>query len=184
MGAGDSPSANGRLRPRTGLSPAEVATLSQLKQVAAVCYRLREGEIEFLLVRTRRGRWTFPKGGSEAGLAQSEAAAAEAFEEAGVQGRIEETSFTSYRRGKLASGKESVVRIVVNAYLFEVERAASPQELNRNPTWFSPDNAKLQMREDRHSENGAELARVIDCAVRRIQRLHNQRAAGTIRCQK
>ncbi len=143
-----------------------------MEQVAAVCYRLREGEIEFLLVRTRRGRWTFPKGGSEPGLCQSRSAALEAVEEAGAQGRIEETSFTSYRRGKRAPAKESTAaQTAVNAYLLEVERLGQPQELNRNPTWFSPAEAKLQMGEDRHPENGVELVRVIDSAVRRIRRV-------------
>jgi 8-oxo-dGTP pyrophosphatase MutT (NUDIX family) len=171
MGAGDTQT-NARLRSR--VSPAEVSTLSQLEQVAAVCYRLCEGEIEFLLVRTRRGRWTFPKGGSELDLTGSQAAAAEALEEAGAQGRIEETSFTSYRRGKRPAVKESAAaHTIVNAYLFEVERLQQAQELNRNPTWFSPVDAKMQMREDRHPENGAELARVIDCAVRRIRRIRN-----------
>lgn len=155
------------------MSLAEVSALSHLDQVAAVCYRLREGEIEFLLVRTRRGRWTFPKGGSEADLTGPQAAAAEAFEEAGAHGRIEETSFTSYRRGRRSAAKEAAAaQTVVKAYLFEVERLEQAQELNRNPTWFSPDAAKLRMREDRHPENGAELARVVDRAVRRIRRLH------------
>jgi 8-oxo-dGTP pyrophosphatase MutT (NUDIX family) len=153
-----------------------------MEQVAAVCYRLREGEIEFLLVRTRRGRWTFPKGRLEAGLTQSQSAALEAFEESGVRGRIEETSFASYRRGKRSAKESAAAHTTVNAYLFEVESLQRPQELNRDPTWFSPDAAKLQMSEDRHTENGAELARVIDCAVRRIRRLHNpvRRPAGPL----
>jgi 8-oxo-dGTP pyrophosphatase MutT (NUDIX family) len=38
------------------------------EQVAAVCYRLGKRGIEFLLVRTRGRRWTFPKGSIESGL--------------------------------------------------------------------------------------------------------------------
>ena len=45
------------------------------EQVAAVCYRVRSGDIEFLLVQTRGGRWTFPKGNSESGLTHAQAAA-------------------------------------------------------------------------------------------------------------
>ena len=52
--------------------------------VAAVCFRILSTEIEFLLVRTRRGRWTFPKGGTEPGLTHAQSAALEALEEAGV----------------------------------------------------------------------------------------------------
>ena len=66
--------------------------------MAAVCYRVRAGEIEFLLVQTGKGRWIFPKGGVEPGLTHAQAAALEAFEEAGVHGRMEEASFTRYVR--------------------------------------------------------------------------------------
>ena len=54
--------------------------------VAAVCYRLKDDEPEFLLVRTRSGRWTFPKGGVDGDATNAEAAAREAYEEAGVKG--------------------------------------------------------------------------------------------------
>jgi 8-oxo-dGTP pyrophosphatase MutT (NUDIX family) len=75
------------------------------KQVAAVCYRVHDGEIEFLLVRTRKARWTFPKGGVEAGLTHAESAALEALEEAGAHGRIEEAPFTSYTLKKMREGR-------------------------------------------------------------------------------
>lgn len=175
MGVGDTPSSNKTLHSgRPEPSPYEFLPVSRLEQVAAVCYRLREGGIEFLLVRTRRGRWTFPKGGPELGLTGPQTAAVEALEEAGAQGRIEEVCFIRYRRGKRAAGKESAAaQTVVNAYLLEVEHLGTPQELNRQPTWFSPNHAKLQLREDRLPENAAELAGVIDSAVRRIRRAHN-----------
>lgn len=163
----------GRARARSDWSPAKVLLPSQLDQVAAVCYRIRGTEIEFLLVKTRKGRWTFPKGGSEPGLTHAQAAALEAFEEAGVRGRIEEVSFTRYRRVKRPNRKESAAATVVHAYLCEVVRLGPPQELNRSRTWFSPYKAKAQLGVDRESENGTELARVVDCAVARIQRLRN-----------
>src|ERR1700739_898837 len=71
--------------------------LRDCEQVAAVCYRIRGGSIEFLLVRTRgSGRWTFPQGNAEPGITQAQAAALEAFEEAGVHGRMQEASFAQY----------------------------------------------------------------------------------------
>lgn len=148
----------------------QVRRLRQCQQVAAVCYRVRKGEIEFLLVQTRGGRWTFPKGGVEPGLTHAQAAALEAFEEAGVHGRMEEISFARYvrRRGQGTgmSGKE----IGTHAHLCEVSRLAPPQEFNRNRTWFSPDKAKRRLREDRTPDYGAELTRVVDRALTRIQR--------------
>jgi 8-oxo-dGTP pyrophosphatase MutT (NUDIX family) len=130
-------------------------------EVSAVCYRIAEQGIEFLLVHTRGGRWTFPKGGVEAGLTHAQAAAMEAYEEAGVHGRIEEAAFACYRRRDLA----------VNAYLCEVLRLEPPQESGRNRTWFSAQKAKRRLREDRTPAEGAEFARVIDRAVARIRRV-------------
>src|SRR5271169_3005360 len=66
---------------------AELRRLKECEQVAAVCYRRRGGNIEFLLVKTGKGRWIFPKGSVEPGLTHAQAAALEAFEEAGVHGR-------------------------------------------------------------------------------------------------
>lgn len=136
------------------------------EQVAAVCYRIRRSKIEFLLVRTRKGRWTFPKGGIVQGFTRAQSAALEALEEGGVHGRIEEASFARYTLRK-SGGSESEV----HAFLCEVLRMNAPQELNRQPTWFAPDKAQLRLKEHRAEENGDELARAVDRAVSRIRRL-------------
>jgi 8-oxo-dGTP pyrophosphatase MutT (NUDIX family) len=154
-----------------------VRKLRECEQVAAVCYRVRGGGIEFLLVRTSSGHWTFPKGRVEPGLTHAQAAAIEAFEEAGVHGRIEEASFGRYvrrERGKMrnsssrSGGKSAEKETVISAHLCEVLRLGPPQEADRNPTWFSPGKAKRRLQEDRTPDFGAELARVVDRAVARI----------------
>jgi 8-oxo-dGTP pyrophosphatase MutT (NUDIX family) len=149
--------------------------------VAAVCYRVRSASIEFLLVRTRRGRWTFPKGGIEPRLTRAQSASIEAFEEAGVHGRIEQVSFARYRRGKRGSMREPVV---VHAYLCEVLRLDAPQEPDRSRTWFCPEKAKWHLRAARAHDNGEELARVVDRAVARIQRLRSREATAADALQK
>jgi 8-oxo-dGTP pyrophosphatase MutT (NUDIX family) len=161
--------------PRSGhfVKLADLRKHSECEQVAAVCYRLRRGQIEFLLVRTRgSGRWTFPKGSAEPGLTQAQAAALEAFEEAGVHGRIEEASFTRYTSRRPA--RKSVARslpgkVGINAFLCEVTRLCPPKEARRNRTWFSAPVAKLELREGRERAEGASFARVVDRAVARIQ---------------
>ncbi len=177
--------------PRTHQSSVKFFRLSQLRrlrgceQVAAVCYRVRGSGIEFLLVRTGSGHWTFPKGSAEPGLTHAQAAALEAFEEAGVHGRMEEASFTRYVRRKggkprnsARSGERSTVKeIAIQAHLCEVSRLDPPQERNRNPTWFSADKAKRRLAEDRTPDYRAELARVIDRAVTRIRRRSQSVAA-------
>ena len=158
--------------------------LSQLRrlrgceQVAAVCYRMRGAAIEFLLVQTRGGRWTFPKGSAEPGLTHAQAAALEAYEEAGVHGRMEEEPFARYTRRKRGPRDAATVDLAVNAHLCEVLWLGPPQEAGRNPSWFSPEKTKRRLREDRTSGDGTELARVVDRAVARIHRLRRTFSSG------
>jgi 8-oxo-dGTP pyrophosphatase MutT (NUDIX family) len=151
----------------------ELRRLRRSEQVAAVCYRIRGKAIEFLLVQTRGGRWIFPKGSAEPGLSHAQAAALEAFEEAGVHGRIEEASFARYvrrRRGEPAETGE--VEFTVKTYLCEVLWLDPPQELDRRPTWFSAEKAMRRLRDDRAPHYGAELVRVVKSAIKRIQRVY------------
>ena len=155
------------------------------QQVAAVCYRTGTRGIEFLLVQTRSGRWIFPKGGVEAGLTQAQSAALEAFEEAGVHGRIEEMPFARYCLDK-SSGKKSAHKPTtgrktssgtVTVHLCEVSHLEAPQEAYRTPTWFLAEKAKRRLVANRDGEFGEELAGVVDRAVSRIRRL--EASAGT-----
>lgn len=151
----------------------QLSKLRECEQVAAVCFRIRGGTIEFLLVRTRGGRWIFPKGKAEPGLTHAQAAALEAFEEAGVHGRMEEVCFIRYTRHKQgwrnSSARSSGNQVSVNAHLCEVLRVEPPQERDRNPTWFSYEKTKKRLLEGRSPEYGAEITSVIDHAVSRIR---------------
>jgi 8-oxo-dGTP pyrophosphatase MutT (NUDIX family) len=130
---------------------AQLRKLRRCEQVAAICFRVRGSDIEFLLVQTRKGRWIFPKGGAEPGLTHAQAAALGAFEEAGVHGRMEEASFTHYvqrKRGHAAGNRNCRLRPFC-----EVLRLVPPPELNRNPTWFSA-GKKRRLRDDRAPDLG------------------------------
>src|SRR5580693_2373292 len=132
----------------------QIIKACECEQVAAVCYRERRGDIEFLLVQTRgSGRWIFPKGSAEPGLTHAQAAAIEAFEEAGVHGRIEEASFVHYvgrRPGdQRNAGKSAVKALIVSAHLCEVLRLTKPKEANRNRTWFSVEETIQRLRDGR-----------------------------------
>jgi ADP-ribose pyrophosphatase YjhB (NUDIX family) len=134
-------------------------------------------------VQTRGERWTFPKGSAEPGLTHAQAAALEAFEEAGVHGRMEETSFTRflYRKHDRKRGGEQNASegLAVSAHLCEVMRLEAPEEAHRNPTWFSPEDAKRSLLEDHKSGSGADMARVVDRALRRIRRRLNETRASS-----
>jgi 8-oxo-dGTP pyrophosphatase MutT (NUDIX family) len=148
---------------------AHLRRLKECEKVAAVCYRIRPDSIQFLLVRTKRGRWTFPKGSVEAGLTHAQSAALEAFEEAGVHGRMQEAPFTNYVHAKGRNSSPAGIR--VSAHLCEVTRLEPPPEAGRSRTWFSAEKAKERLTDDREATAGRELARVVDRAVARILRL-------------
>lgn len=137
--------------------------------VAAICYRRRNGKIEFLLVRAKGGNsWTFPKGHVEKAPSEPpwEAAQREADEEAGVGGAIETEPFTSY-----AYGKSNAREDVVAAYLMSVESERKPDEPERKPQWFSPERAIEMLaaggREEKHMR---EHERVVRAALARLGR--------------
>ena len=57
-------------------------------QYAALPWRVRDGAVEVLLITSSNGRWIIPKGWPMEGKAPHEAAAQEAWEEAGVRGEV------------------------------------------------------------------------------------------------
>jgi len=139
-------------------------------QVAAVCYRRRGASVEFLLVNTNGGnKWTFPKGTPEANLSHSQAAEQEAWEEAGAHGHIEPRHFHMYVHSKGVFWKPpGVQEYAIKAFLMEVEHAGHPPEGERNPTWFSPDDAKHTLAKGREVKYARELHAVIDRALEQI----------------
>src|SRR5205085_4257245 len=123
---------------------ASTRLISKPCQVAAVCYRrVATARIEFLQVKTDRGKWTFPKGCMEPNLSHSRAAAQEALEEAGAIGTVGKKHFHVYVHAKGVFWREAGVReVAVKAFLLEVQRLQKPEEPARTPTWFTPEAAK------------------------------------------
>ena len=139
-------------------------------QVAAVCYRRRGNDYEFLLVKTTSGdRWTFPKGATEPRLSQSQAAEREALEEAGAVGIIEPEHFHLYLQPKGVSRRRNGIQeSVVKAFLLEVTDTQHPHEPERNPTWFSVEEARRALAEGREAKYASEVLALIDRAVERL----------------
>jgi 8-oxo-dGTP pyrophosphatase MutT (NUDIX family) len=139
-------------------------------QVAAVCYRWRSAALEFLLVNTNGGgKWTFPKGAPIASLSHSQSAEREAWEEAGVRGLIEPRHFHRYIHSKGVFWKPPGVReFEVKAFLLEVTQLGRPEEADRNPTWFSPEEARRILAKGREVKYARELQAVVDRALAHI----------------
>jgi 8-oxo-dGTP pyrophosphatase MutT (NUDIX family) len=140
-------------------------------QVAAVCYRRRGESIEFLLVNTNGGnKWTFPKGSPEPRLSHSQAAEREAAEEAGAIGSIEPRHFHLYLHSKGVFWQPGGVQeYVVKAFLMQVHQMRRPDESQRRPTWFTPQEARQRLARGREVKYARELEAVIDRALETIQ---------------
>ncbi len=149
------------------------AAVNRRPTVAAICFRLQD-DLEFLLVRTRAGRWTFPKGGVDGDRSFAAAAAREAYEEAGVRGRVEPDCFIRYRDVKPRASTE----VIVNAHLCHVIEQGDPPESHRNPTWFQLEKAKRRLREGRPRRYASELARVVDRAAARLSQRSRHTSAS------
>jgi len=152
-------------------------------QVAAVCYRRRNGDVEFLLVNTNGGnKWTFPKGSPETRLSHSQAAEREALEEAGAIGIIEPRHFHLYIHSKGVFWQPGGVQeFVVKAFLMEVQQLAKCAEEGRNPTWFSAVEAHKALARGREVKYAAEMQSVLQRAIERIGPEHSATAQDTDR---
>lgn len=118
----------------------ERATIPFIDQAGALCLRQKKGKSEVLLIKGRRnGKWGIPKGGIETGETSAQAAAREAFEEAGVSGPCEEIAFDVFwyqKQGKAVRCRVSVHRMnVVTAV------AQFPEANERTLNWVDCDSA-------------------------------------------
>lgn len=109
-------------------------------QTGALPWRLSsKKKIEVLLVTSRRsGRWTIPKGWPMRGKSLAEAAAREAFEEAGVTGPIDPDPIgkVNYVKNLLAIG-ELEISIFVYRMRVDEELRKWPELGQRKRRWFS-----------------------------------------------
>lgn len=109
-------------------------------QVAAIPIRWTSGRPEVLLITTRgTGRWIVPKGWPLADSLGAECAAREAFEEAGVRGRVDPYSLGTYEYWKRA--KKGRTFLMVTAYVLHAEDVERnwPERTERKRAWFSPE---------------------------------------------
>lgn len=110
-------------------------------QVAALCLDEQTGQV--LLVTSRgTGRWIVPKGWPMAGRSLAEAAGQEAWEEAGVRGRIAPAEIGRYRYDK-DQDRGFAIPIEVRVFPLYVDRLEPqfPEAQERLRRWFAPEEA-------------------------------------------
>lgn len=119
-----------------------------IRQTGALPWRITASATEVLLVTGRNsGRWMIPKGWSMRGKSLADAAAQEAFEEAGVQGTIDASPLGTFRHVKrhLLVGPLEV-SIVVHALAVESELPVWPEQAQRKRKWFGVEEAASVVR--------------------------------------
>ena len=118
-------------------------------QYGAVCWRMHRGKVEVLLITSRdTGRWIIPKGWPIAGLAPAEAAAREAWEEAGVQGEVAGDGLGGYGYDKVLSQKK-LLPCQVQVFGLRVAKLKDkfPEQAERRRKWFAAEKAARKVAE-------------------------------------
>lgn len=117
---------------RHGLKPGEVM------QVAALPWRRAETGVEILLITSRETRrWVIPKGWPMTGKSDDQAAAQEAYEEAGVQGETGAREIGRFRYEKrLKSGETQSCLVATFPLEVLIQLGAWPEDQQRQRRWM------------------------------------------------
>ena len=120
-------------------------------QYGALPYRYTaEAALEILLVTTRQSRrWIIPKGWPIRGLRPAKSAAREAFEEAGVRGRVagKAVGIFSYDKVVDENGVRMCCEVRVFPLLVKRQSEEWPEREQRTVHWFAPGKAVALIRE-------------------------------------
>jgi 8-oxo-dGTP pyrophosphatase MutT (NUDIX family) len=142
------------------------------EQYAAICYRkgAEDEDAEMLVVTSREsGRWVVPKGWPIKGKKPHEVAAIEAYEEAGVRGKVKKKPFGYFTYVKqLTDGNR--VPCIVGLHLLEVDQMLQdfPERGQRRVEWVSFIEAANRVREP-------ELKGLLIAAERKVRKAKSKK---------
>ena len=117
-------------------------------QFAALCWRIKNDKLQVCLITRRtRKRWIIPKGWPMNGQTPANAAATEAFEEAGVSGEVFDLCLGVYSHSK--PQKVDNAPIITMVYPLHVTHVHSkwPEKHERRRKWLSPRKAAKKLSE-------------------------------------
>lgn len=131
------------------LELAEAGKRGVRTQFGAICWRRRDDEVQILLVTSRRRkRWIIPKGWPQDQTTPAKAARTEAWEEAGVEGKVKPVCLGIYSYNKeVIAG--SLIPCVVAVFPIQVRKlhARYPEWKERRRKWFSVEKAAAKVDE-------------------------------------
>ena len=117
-------------------------------QFAALCYRFRGNKLQVCIVTTRStGRWILPRGWPTHKQTAHDGAAIEAFEEAGITGRVCPNALGTYVYNKLINDETAPILVVV--YAIDATHFAKkwPEKKQRKRRWVSQKKAVSKLQE-------------------------------------
>ena len=114
------------------------------EQSGVIPYRIRDGNLEVLLITSRRRkRWIIPKGIIEPDMNPQDSAAKEAWEEAGIRGQVASNLIGTYEYQKWGGTCR------VQVFLLQVETVLEdwPEASYRKREWLSVQEAVKRVEE-------------------------------------
>ncbi len=118
--------------------PPKITSLGPQKQLAALPWRQHGDRLEVLLITSRLSRrWLIPKGWPMKGKTDAQAAAREAYEEAGIKGVMSPEPVGGYEYAKdLPDGRSIPCQVDVFALRVERELGNWPERQDRERAWM------------------------------------------------
>lgn len=104
------------------------------EQAAAIPYRFEEQQIQIMLIQTRSGnKWTIPKGLIDPGFTPEETALQEAYEEAGIKGKLHPDVFGEFSYSKW----QGICKVQIFLMKVEKELIHWPEKYFRQRRWVN-----------------------------------------------
>lgn len=117
-------------------------------QFGSIPWRLHDGKVEILLVTSRgTGRWILPKGWPMHGETPAEAAATEAWEEAGVTGKPSDVAAGFYSYVKEYDGDDLPIVVAMFPLRVKKQHRNWPEKGQRKRRWVSRKKAATLLHE-------------------------------------
>lgn len=130
-----------------------MAYAAKIRQAAVLAYRFENGIPQVLLVTSKgRGRWVLPKGHIDAHETAVDAAQREAYEEAGIKGKIADTHIGKFSYQK--HDEPDDVIFIVKVFPMRVSEILDswPESDLRQRAWMSFQNAAKDVEESQLQE--------------------------------